>query len=61
MTSPWADLSRPPLSERALRRALVRPGGFVTALHVIAETGSTNDDLAEAARRGAPEGTVLVA
>jgi BirA family biotin operon repressor/biotin-[acetyl-CoA-carboxylase] ligase len=61
VTSPWADLSRPPLSERALRRALVRPGSFVTALHVIAETGSTNDDLAEAARRGAPEGTVLVA
>jgi BirA family biotin operon repressor/biotin-[acetyl-CoA-carboxylase] ligase len=61
VSSPWADLTRPPLSERTLRAALVRPGGFVTALHVVAETGSTNDDLAEAARRGAPEGTVLVA
>jgi len=61
VTSPWADLSRPPLSERALSRALVRPGSFVTAVHVVTETGSTNDDLAEAARRGAPEGTVLVA
>ena len=61
MTSPWADLSRPPLSEQELHGALVRPGSFVAALTVIAETGSTNDDLAEAARRGAPEGTVLVA
>jgi BirA family biotin operon repressor/biotin-[acetyl-CoA-carboxylase] ligase len=61
VTSPWADLDRPPLSERALRTALVRPGSFVRQLHVVDETGSTNDDLAEAARRGAPEGVVLVA
>ena len=61
MTSLWSDLDRPPLSERALRAALVRPGSFVRELHVVAETGSTNDDLAEAARRGAPEGVVLVA
>jgi BirA family biotin operon repressor/biotin-[acetyl-CoA-carboxylase] ligase len=61
VTSPWSDLDRPPLSERALRAALVRPGSFVRELHVVAETGSTNDDLAEAARRGAPEGVVLVA
>jgi BirA family transcriptional regulator, biotin operon repressor / biotin---[acetyl-CoA-carboxylase] ligase len=61
VTSPWSDLDRPPLSERALRAALVRPAGFVRDVHVVAETGSTNDDLAEAARRGAPEGVVLVA
>jgi BirA family transcriptional regulator, biotin operon repressor / biotin---[acetyl-CoA-carboxylase] ligase len=59
--SRWADLDRPPLSERALRAALVRPGSFVTDLRVVAETGSTNDDLAALARAGAPEGTVLVA
>jgi len=61
VTSPWADLDRPPLSGRALRTALVRPGGFVTDLRVVAETGSTNDDVAALARAGAPEGTVLVA
>jgi BirA family transcriptional regulator, biotin operon repressor / biotin---[acetyl-CoA-carboxylase] ligase len=61
VTSPWADLDRPPLSERALRTALIRPGGFVTDLRVVAETGSTNDDVAALARAGAPEGTVLIA
>jgi BirA family transcriptional regulator, biotin operon repressor / biotin---[acetyl-CoA-carboxylase] ligase len=61
MTSRWADLDRPPLSERALRAALVRPGGFVTDLRLVAATGSTNDDVAALARAGAPEGTVLVA
>jgi BirA family transcriptional regulator, biotin operon repressor / biotin---[acetyl-CoA-carboxylase] ligase len=59
--SRWADLDRPPLSERALRAALVRPGSFVTDLRVVPETGSTNDDVAALARAGAPEGTVLVA
>lgn len=49
------------MSERALRTALVRPGGFVTDLRVVAETGSTNDDVAALARAGAPAGTVLVA
>lgn len=61
MTSLWSDLDRPPLSERALRAALVRPGGFVRDVYVVAETGSTNADLAEVARRGGPEGVVLVA
>jgi BirA family biotin operon repressor/biotin-[acetyl-CoA-carboxylase] ligase len=59
--SRWTDLGRPPLSERSLRGALIRPGSFVTDLRVLAETGSTNDDLAVLARRGAPEGTVVVA
>src|SRR5206468_4801091 len=45
-----------------LRRALVVPGGLWTDLRVVAETASTNADLAAAAReRDAPEGTVLVA
>ena len=61
VTSLWSDLERPPLSERALRAALVRPGSFVREVHVVAETGSTNDDLAEVARRGGAEGAVLVA
>jgi BirA family biotin operon repressor/biotin-[acetyl-CoA-carboxylase] ligase len=61
VTSRWADLDRPPLSQRALRVALVRPGAFVTDLRVVVETGSTNTDLAELARAGAGEGTVLVA
>lgn len=59
--SPWTDLERPPLSERALTRALVRPGTLWTSLTVVPRTGSTNADLARAARDGAPEGTVLVA
>lgn len=58
--APWSDLSRPPLNESALRRALIRPGGVWTSLDVVQETGSTNADLA--ARAGAlPEGAVLVA
>ncbi|WP_218010032.1 biotin--[acetyl-CoA-carboxylase] ligase [Actinomadura kijaniata] len=58
--SPYADLNRPPLHEQALRRALVRDDGLWRAIDVVAETGSTNVDLAAAARDGAPEGTVLV-
>jgi BirA family transcriptional regulator, biotin operon repressor / biotin---[acetyl-CoA-carboxylase] ligase len=59
--SPYTDLDRPPLNERALNRALVRPGGLWRQITVVAETGSTNADLAEAARDGADEGLVLVA
>jgi BirA family biotin operon repressor/biotin-[acetyl-CoA-carboxylase] ligase len=59
--SRWTDLGRPPLSERSLRDALIRPGSFVTDLRVLAETGSTNDDVAVLARQRAPEGTVVVA
>lgn len=57
----WADLDRPPLNGQALRRALIRPGSLWTALDVVAETGSTNSDLAARAAEGAAEGTVLVA
>ncbi|HEU5156325.1 MAG TPA: biotin--[acetyl-CoA-carboxylase] ligase [Streptosporangiaceae bacterium] len=59
--SPYSDLERPPLSERALVRALVRPDGLWREIRVVAETGSTNADLVAAAGGGAPEGTVLVA
>ncbi|GAA2101551.1 biotin--[acetyl-CoA-carboxylase] ligase [Kitasatospora saccharophila] len=59
--SPWTDLERPPLDERALRLDLLRPGKLWTSLDVVSETGSTNADLAVRAKDGAPEGTVLVA
>ncbi|MEV4175189.1 biotin--[acetyl-CoA-carboxylase] ligase [Nonomuraea sp. NPDC049709] len=59
--SRYSDLDRPPLSEAALNRALVRPGSLWTGVKVVDSTGSTNADLARAAQEGAPEGTVLVA
>lgn len=58
--SPYGDLDRPPLHEAALRRALVREDGLWREIGVVAETGSTNADLAARARDGAPEGVVLV-
>jgi BirA family transcriptional regulator, biotin operon repressor / biotin---[acetyl-CoA-carboxylase] ligase len=60
MSHPYAQLDRPPLSERALQRALIRPGGLWSALTVVAETGSTNADLLAAAEETAT-GTVLIA
>ncbi|MFL6055752.1 MAG: biotin--[acetyl-CoA-carboxylase] ligase [Actinoallomurus sp.] len=59
--SPYTDLDRPPLNERALNRALVRPGGLWREIRVVPETGSTNADVASLARSGADEGLVLVA
>src|SRR5438552_1472765 len=59
--SPYSDLDRPPLDERSLRRALVVPEGLWSELSVVAETGSTNADVASAARAGVAEGLVLVA
>ncbi|GIE99094.1 biotin--[acetyl-CoA-carboxylase] ligase [Paractinoplanes rishiriensis] len=59
--SPYTDLDRPPLSARALDRALLTPGGLWTRIDVRAETGSTNADVATAAATGAPEGLVVVA
>ena len=55
------ELDRPPLPAGALRRALIRPGGLWRRIDVLPETGSTNADVAEAARRGEPEGLVVVA
>lgn len=57
----WNDLGRPPLRQEALRRALVAPNGDYAALDVVAETGSTNADLTAAAKRAAPDRSVLVA
>jgi BirA family transcriptional regulator, biotin operon repressor / biotin---[acetyl-CoA-carboxylase] ligase len=59
--SPYTDLTRPPLRESALQRALVVAGGLWSQVRVVPETGSTNADVAEAARSGAPEGLVVVA
>lgn len=55
------DPLRPPLHLDALRAALVAPNGRYTALDVVAETGSTNAELAAAARAGAADRTVLAA
>jgi len=57
----YSDLDRPPLSERALRTALIVDGGLWTDLRYRQSTGSTNADVAAAARDGAPEGLVIVA
>jgi BirA family biotin operon repressor/biotin-[acetyl-CoA-carboxylase] ligase len=57
----WTDLERPPLRETALRRALVAPAGPYSALDVVATAPSTNTALVDAARRGAPDRTVLIA
>ncbi|MEW9527041.1 biotin--[acetyl-CoA-carboxylase] ligase [Microbispora sp. NPDC049125] len=59
--SPYTDLDRPPLSEAALRGALLRPGSLWSSLDVVERTGSTNADLARAVREGTREGAVLVA
>ncbi|MFE6365670.1 biotin--[acetyl-CoA-carboxylase] ligase [Streptomyces sp. NPDC057806] len=60
--SRWSDLERPPLNAVALRRALVRDGGFYRELEVVQRTGSTNSDLVALAAKGtAEEGAVLVA
>jgi BirA family biotin operon repressor/biotin-[acetyl-CoA-carboxylase] ligase len=61
MASPYSDLDRPPLSSRALSRALLTPGAFWSRLDIRPETGSTNADAIEAAHRGEPEGLVVVA
>jgi BirA family biotin operon repressor/biotin-[acetyl-CoA-carboxylase] ligase len=44
-----------------LRRELIRPSSLWQQIDFVAETGSTNADLAAAARAGAAPGTVLVA
>src|SRR4051812_26879335 len=62
MTDQWQDLSRPPLRAPALRTALTsQPNPAWRRLDVVAETGSTNADLAGRARAGEAEGAVLVA
>ena len=52
---------RPPSVAGPLERALIVPGSLWRRIDVRAETGSTNADVADAARRGEPEGLVVVA
>jgi BirA family biotin operon repressor/biotin-[acetyl-CoA-carboxylase] ligase len=59
-TSPWADLSRPPLRQGPLRRAVVDGAGPWTSLEVLPRIGSTNAELARRAGAGrARHGAVL--
>ncbi len=57
----YGALTRPPLSAAALRSALTGPDRPWRDLQVVRSTGSTNSDLAAAARDGAAAGLVLVA
>jgi BirA family transcriptional regulator, biotin operon repressor / biotin---[acetyl-CoA-carboxylase] ligase len=57
----FASLVRPPLAAAALRAALTGADRPWRALDVVTRTGSTNADLAQAARDGAEAGLVLVA
>ena len=54
-------MTEAPLSEAAVRAAVVRPGGLWRSVEVVPVTGSTNADLLAQAASGAPEGTVLAA
>lgn len=54
----YRDLDRPPLDAVALSAALSGRGQLWTEVVVTAQTGSTNADVAAAARAGAPEGLV---
>ena len=49
-----------PLDSVRLRRELLEPGALWCCLDVVAETGSTNADLAARARAGEPSGAVLI-
>jgi BirA family biotin operon repressor/biotin-[acetyl-CoA-carboxylase] ligase len=55
------DLLSGELRQDELRRAVLAPGRLWSRLDVLAQTGSTNDDLLAAARAGAAEGAVLAA
>lgn len=61
MSSDVSVPERPALAASALATDLVRDGGLWREIRVVAETGSTNEDVAAAARAGAAEGLVLVA
>src|SRR5215207_2696267 len=54
--------ANPTIDLDPLRRQLIRPGGLWRRVDHVSDTGSTNADLAAAARAGTAEpGTVLVA
>jgi BirA family biotin operon repressor/biotin-[acetyl-CoA-carboxylase] ligase len=54
----YRDLDRPPLDGTALRSALAGSGRFWSDVVVTSSTGSTNADVADAARAGAAQGLV---
>lgn len=58
----WSRLDRPPLSQAALRRALVLPEGPLARLDVVQQVASTNAELsARAGQGGWPDLSVLTA
>lgn len=57
--SGFSDLDRPPLDVAALRHALIGPGTWWQRVEVSAQSPSTNAELTELARQGAPEGTLM--
>jgi BirA family transcriptional regulator, biotin operon repressor / biotin---[acetyl-CoA-carboxylase] ligase len=59
--SPRPGAGQPELDQAALREAVLTPGSLWSRLDVVAQTGSTNEDLLAAAGAGAAEGAVLVA
>jgi BirA family biotin operon repressor/biotin-[acetyl-CoA-carboxylase] ligase len=61
VSTQWSDLERPPLREASLRQALVTDLTLWSDVRVVAQSPSTNADVAAAARAGAPEGLVVVA
>jgi BirA family transcriptional regulator, biotin operon repressor / biotin---[acetyl-CoA-carboxylase] ligase len=61
MTSPYGDLSRPPLNEAELARALTGDGSRWNEVRVVEATPSTNTDLAAQVRTDLRDGLVLVA
>ena len=56
-----SDSQRTLLRADPVRDSVLAGSMLWSQVSVVAETGSTNDDLIAAARAGAPEGTVLVA
>jgi BirA family biotin operon repressor/biotin-[acetyl-CoA-carboxylase] ligase len=61
MTSPYGDLSRPPLNEAELNRALTDVGSRWSEVRVVEATPSTNAELAAQGRSDPRDGLVLVA
>ena len=64
MQTHYSSMERPGLDPARLRAALLAPNGPFAALEVVEQTGSTNSDLAEAARlrpHEVPDLTVLTA
>jgi BirA family biotin operon repressor/biotin-[acetyl-CoA-carboxylase] ligase len=61
MTARYGDLTRPPLNEAELARALTGEGSRWTEIRVVEATPSTNAELAARSRTDSRDGLVLVA